>query len=411
MKPSSLDRRAALAGAVGALGAAAFARIRTHRASAESRRSEPILVLLELFGGVDGLSTVVPFAFDEYHRARPTTRLEPASVLRLSDERGLHPSLWQLRERFERGEVAVVEGCGYPAPIYSHFRAMEVWHTGRREGRASGDGWIGRLRTAAWPGRDEPELVVHIGSEMPWSVSCAERPPIVFGSADNFRALGRQREQFAVGLAGQAADDGAQDGSPRSALLASMRSTLTTSSEVSGRLQAAVRRYRPRVAYPDHALAEKFRTIAAMIDAGFATRVYSLAHGNYDTHGGIQNAVYGRLHMRLDQSLHAFLSDLEASSRGREVVVLAFSEFGRRFHENESKGTDHGAAGPMLVIGPRVRGGLHGRHPSLTEVDADDNLIHTTDFRRVYAAVIERHFGVAPERVLGAPIEPLDLLG
>lgn len=414
MNAAAPDRRHVVLGGLGALGAAALAHGCGERSAAHGApTADPgiILVLLELYGGVDGLTTVVPFASDEYHRARPTSRVDPARVLRLNDAVGLHPALWRLRSRHDRGELALIQGCGYPEPIYSHFRSMEVWHTARRAGRASGDGWIGRLRRAAWPSDEREALVVHIGRELPWSLVSSDSVPLFFTSARNFRPVGRAREQLAVDLSAQASPERAgASSSPRERLLASMKETHAASSTSSNRVQAALARFDGVGEYPDASVGEELRTIAAMIAAGFETRVYSLAHGNYDTHGGTQGAIYQMLHDELDRALDAFLTDVSRTARGKDVVVLAFSEFGRRFHENESLGTDHGAAGPMFLVGPRVRGGILGEHPSLREPDADDNLVHTTDFRRVYASVLAQGFGIRPESVLADRFEPLPLL-
>lgn len=407
MRPSELDRRSLLRGGFGALGAAALGACSRREAHAAS--GEPILVLLQLYGGVDGLTTVVPFRDDAYYRARPTIALAEKDLLRVDDEHGLHPSLRNVRANFEEGRVAIVEGCGYPEPFYSHFRSMDVWHTGFHEGKVAGEGWIGRLRAAAWADRVSDELVVHVGSELPWSLACAARPPLVFGSAGNFQSLGNEREQRTLRYAVRASRDGAPADRPRDGALEALRASFEAAGRASERVLAAVQRYQPGVEYPHEALAESFRTIAAMIDAGFETRVYSLAFGNYDSHGNVQMGLYKELHRRLDACLGAFLADVRRTARGRDVVVLAFSEFGRRFHENESNGTDHGAAGPVFLFGDRVRGGFHGRPPSLVAVDADDNLVFTTDFRRVYASVLERCFGVANERVLGTRWEPLPL--
>ncbi|MCK6445214.1 MAG: DUF1501 domain-containing protein [Planctomycetes bacterium] len=414
MSPIQFDRRRLLAGGIGALGAAALGACSRREAHAAS--AEPILVLLQLYGGVDGLTTVVPFRDDAYYRARPTIALAEKDLLRVDEDHGLHPSLRELRANFDEGRVAIVEGCGYPEPFYSHFRSMDVWHTGFHEGKVAGEGWIGRLREAAWADRASDELVVHVGSELPWSLACASRPPLVFGSAGNFQSLGDDREQRTLRYAVRASRDAAPPttpappATPSERALEALRASFEAASRASERVLAAVEHYQPSVEYPNEALAESFRTIAAMIDAGFETRVYSLAHGNYDSHGNVQVGLYKQLHRRLDACLGAFLADVRRTTRGRDVVVLAFSEFGRRFHENESNGTDHGAAGPVFLLGERVRGGFHGRPPSLVEVDADDNLVFTTDFRRVYASVLEQCFGVANERVLGTRWEPLPLI-
>lgn len=370
------------------------------------------LVVVELTGGMDGLSTVVPYADDEYHRLRPTLRLAPEEVLPIDRERAFAPALMKLRALHERGQVAIVEGAGYPDPFYSHFRAFEVWHTARRAGRASGDGWLGRLRAAAFPRDARSELLVHVGAQVPYSVACAARPALCFGEpgALRWRASGAARElrELAAAEVQASMEERSQE---QPAVLDALRSGLDQALRASEGVRAACEAYRPRVEYPGGTLASSLRTVAALLDSGLGTRIAGVQQGNYDTHGGTMRARHARLLAELDSALGAFLADLEGTQAGSRTVVLLYSEFGRRAKENESRGTDHGAAGPMFLIGPRVAGGSYGAPPSLRELDPEGNLVHTLDFRRAYATVIEGCFGLPNERVLEERHEPLPILG
>ncbi|MEO6708368.1 MAG: DUF1501 domain-containing protein [Planctomycetota bacterium] len=398
------DRRQILQAGVSALCGSAFAASCSRSPSAARVDPGGTLVLLELTGGCDGLSTVVPFEDDAYQRARPTTGIRGPGILRLNEQRGLHPTLVKLHRRFQAGRLAIVEGAGYPDPPYSHFRAQEVWHTGRRSGRLSGDGWIGRLRQAAWSARSQEPLVVHLGTELPWSMQCSTVPAFAFSSANN---LGWVAEPDMIA----SLEHRSGQEPSASPMLARLRAGLADSNQVSRRIVEAVKSYRPRTEYPSRSvLGDSLRTIAAMLNAGFSTRVYSLSHGNFDVHGARMRSHHAKLCGLLDQALDAFLSDIAGTQAGARTCVLLFSEFGRRVEENESQGTDHGAAGPMFLLGEPVRGGLHGRHPSLTELDAQGNLLFTTDFRSVYATVLEGLFAADAKAVLGEEYPSLPLL-
>jgi len=234
-------------------------------------------------------------------------------------------------------------------------------------------------------------------------------PALAFTAPSSFQWFADERAHAALS-ASTTLRAGASPLAGREAVLACMRSTLTTANTTSERVALAAANHRPNATYPQTPLADSLRTVAALMSAGFPTRVYSVAFGNFDAHGAILRGGYFRLLRELDQALDAFLSDIAHTSSGAQAIVLAFSEFGRRLQENESRGTDHGAAGPMFMVGPRVRGGFYGAHPSLVELDGNGNLVHTLDFRRVYASVLRDAFGVEPARVLDADFAPLPLL-
>jgi uncharacterized protein (DUF1501 family) len=403
MKHVHPDRRDVLRGA--AAGAAGFlgAGLAAHPVLASARRrddAESVLVLVQLGGGNDGLSMLVPYADDAYARSRAATRIESERVLRLDDRAGLHPNLPGLKARFDAGELAVVPGCGYPRPNRSHFKSMEIWQAADHRGRAAGAGWIGRLCDVAFR-ESHPARLVHVGGTTPFSLYSARHGTASFVVPEGYRWVENEDSLASY-------DDAVGGASTKNDRLAFLRGVLTDARESSRAVRAAAASYRPTVRYPEDAFAYDLRAAAAVIHGGLGTRVVSTTLTGFDTHSG-QRATHDELMRRLDIGLSAFLADLSSSSIGKNTVVLAFSEFGRRVAENGSRGTDHGTAGPMLVAGARVKGGLHGKHPSLTELDAGD-LVHTTDFRSVYGAAIEGCFGVRASDVLGAEYPRLALL-
>jgi uncharacterized protein (DUF1501 family) len=279
---------------------------------------------------------------------------------------------------------------------------MEIWHTAHAEGRGSGSGWIGRLAETAW--KDDPtvELIVHVGSSAPYSVYSAVRPPVAFTTPTGYRWVGTGEEDLA---AYRAAAEPARDDS---SAVSRLRELMQDAERSSQRVRRAAADYRSDVAYPGEELAAALRAVAAMIEADVGTRVFSVELDGFDTHDN-QRGRHDQLMRRLDAALGAFYKDLRGRTGADETLIVVFSEFGRRLKENGSKGTDHGVAAPMLVLGSKVKGGLYGKHPSLEKLD-DGDLIYTTDFRSVYATVIERWFGAEPRAVLGRDYPPLDLV-
>ena len=417
MESTTLHRRGFLTGGISFLGGLALtpSAARAARRALDSQDDGRRLVLLQLSGGNDGLSTVVPFEDDAYARARETTRMGAKDVLRIAENRGLHGALGRLKAEWDEGRVAIVEGVGYERMIRSHFRALEVWHTGQRAGRNSGEGWVGRLAQSAWKDQDHPELVVHLGRNAPYSVYSTTHPAVALESPTGYQWFGSEPEAEVYRMAGGALQEEARGRPPaarhagRDSALAKLRGVLDDARDSSLRIRRAAASYRPLAEYPRNLLGATLRDVAALTHAGMGTRVYSVALGGFDTHAA-QRGSHDSLMRILDGALGAFLEDLSYSAEGRETVVLVFSEFGRRVQENASRGTDHGKAGPMFLFGSKVAGGLYGAHPSLEELESGD-LGHTTDFRSVYGALIEDWFGIPHERVLGVRYPRLELFG
>ncbi len=415
----SFDRRQLLVGGLGCLGGLALASQAGATvklfvpAGQDPAESEPrTLVLLQFSGGNDALSMVVPWADDAYQSARPSIRISEREVLKLDAYRGLHPELKKLRAVWDRGQLGIVEGCSYPTPNRSHFKSMEIWHTASLQGRLAGDGWIGRLCEAAFAKEDSPELVVHVGAAAPYSVFSRTHPPVVFQTPHSYKWVAPDSDDKDLykkaGEEHEPMGGDSSSGAGGNKVLQHLRGVLSDANESSLRIRRAVAEYEPRVAYPGDDLGEVLKVAAALIDARVGTRVISVELGGFDTHNN-QRPAHDACMRKLDAGLGAFLNDLAGTKAGSEVVVVCFSEFGRRVKENGSKGTDHGVAAPMLVFGPKVKGGLYGKHPSLTELN-DGDLVMTTDFRSVYGTIAERWFRADHEKVLGAKYPLLNIV-
>jgi uncharacterized protein (DUF1501 family) len=366
---------------------------------------ERILVIVQLSGGNDGLNTVIPYGDREYHAARPSLSLgEPGkaknggAALELDRDRGigLHPNLTGLKELHDDGRLAVVAGVGYPNPNRSHFASMDIWQSGRPEGK--GTGWLGRYVDATCNGNPAADVAVSVGRTAPLAMLGRTSRPIAFESADLFRWLGAdaggqmEDEYQRMVRAGELRDVAA--GSQESFLMRTALDAQVTSD----RIRAAVKKA-PLARYPGSAVAKQLQTVAAMIRDGMKTRVYYVSMGGFDTHANQPNS-HGNLMRQLGDAMLAFQNDLKAQGNDGRVMTMCFSEFGRRVRQNASNGTDHGTAGPVFVVGPNVNPGLQGKYPSLTDLDGGD-LKFTTDFRGVYQELLGKWMKAPTREVLG----------
>lgn len=350
-----------------------------------------ILVVVEMTGGNDGLNTVVPYNNDVYYRQRPTLAIAKNQVRRINDEVGWHPQLMGLERLYKEGQLAIVQGCGYPNPDLSHFVAMEYWHTAVPHG-TDARGWVGRFADAAWP-TPRRDCLVSLGRDQSPAVRSRVHAPLVFDDPRRFtrQASTQQQETFA------ALNQVRPSANNSLNLLRRISANAADSSVV---VREAFTNYRTPVNYGlrGQNLAAELYKVAALIHAKLPTRVYYVRCTGFDTHAN-QASSHNLLMVYLSDALRGFMEDVTRMGRADDVAIMMFTEFGRRVNENASGGTDHGTATPMFVLGKHVKGGLHGRHPSLTDLDAG-NLRMTTDFRRVYATLIKEWMGYEDTRIL-----------
>jgi uncharacterized protein (DUF1501 family) len=375
-------------------------------ASAAGRPDWPTLVVVQLGGGNDGLNTVVPYAHDEYYRARPHLAVPRQNLLRLTDEVGLHPALRPLKELYDDGRLAVVQGVGYPNPNRSHFRSMEIWQTADPEGTGLRTGWLGRLFDSECPDCGQVAGLT-LSPEMPLAMQgnsgrvVAMDNPARFGFHPVQGAGPQELEAFRQLIQPVAGEEPVVD--------------FLTHTEMNALLAAAdMRKITGRLAqesdngYPKDPFAQKLRIVAELIAAGAPTRVYYVSLGGFDTHA-TQAGRHERLLEALGTGLGAFVRDLAQKSLTDKVLVMTFSEFGRRVAENASGGTDHGTAAPMLLVGGAVAPGVHGAQPSLSDLDQGD-LKYKIDFRGVYATILEQWMGVHSDGILGGHFPTVGVL-
>jgi uncharacterized protein (DUF1501 family) len=371
-----------------------------------------ILVVVQLDGGNDGLNTVVPHGDDVYHKSRPKLALKAAGLRPIDDHVGLHPSLDGFAKLRDDGRLAIVQSVGYPNPNRSHFESMAVWHTARLGPGREEPGWLARSIDAgpSAPGGDAPALHVAAG-ELPQALRGGRQHVPSLATAEQFRrrlgvpeADGADEQRAALDRIAS----GRPDGDGENPLLQFVARSTVVSYTSSARIEGVLRDDDDAAKYPDsYGLARRLRLIARLIRAGLSTSIYYVQLGGFDTHAEQLNRHSGLLR-ELGGSVRAFLADLDRSGDGDRVAMLVFSEFGRRLRENASAGTDHGTSAPVFLLGRPVQGGLHGPYPDLGRL-RDGDPEHAIDFRRVYAAVLERWLRLPAEATLETRFEPMPL--
>jgi uncharacterized protein (DUF1501 family) len=371
-------------------------------ASAKADANDHVLVVVELAGGNDGLNTVVPFENPLYYKNRPTLAIPKEQAIKLSDQVGLHPQMPGLGELFREGHLAIVQGVGYPEPNRSHFRSMEIWHTASTDARPPVAGWLGKLldRTAKPDDADRLRGLALTGA-LPQALQAEKTVVPVVAQLESLSSHDAPVKGKVLRKLSTAPAAGTGP-------VAFMRQQADAVYRTAERLKDATAKYKSDVVYPDGELGPQLRRAAQIVAADLGVRVLFTSQGGYDTHAG-QAPAHGPLLEQLSNSLAAFYRDLGGLKRADRVLVLVFSEFGRRVDENASQGTDHGAGSCVLLVGSKVKGGVHGPHPSLEKL-GDGDLIFHTDFRSVYATVLERWLGCPAPALLGQNFAPLEIL-
>lgn len=370
----------------------------------------PVLVVLQMTGGNDFMNSVVPYTNGHYYDNRKTLVVREDEALPIDDRLAFHPVAAPLKELYDRGMMAVVQGIGYPNSSRSHFRAMDIWHTCEPE-KVATEGWLGKAIHDLDPAGENVLTGVHIGRALPRAMAATGVPVTSASNLDNYGLL-----------------TGITDAAQRTAALEIFQRIYTpaigsgmvmdylarTGNDVlrgAERLKEAPARYTSSVAYPDNPIAKSLRDVARVHLAGLGSRVLYTAQGGYDTHAN-QGPTHPKLLGELSSAISAFFADLEAHDAADNVVMLVFTEFGRRIRDNGS-GTDHGSGGGAFLIGKPVQGGLYAEYPSLEPSQwlNGEDLRPTIDFRGVYATVLEQWLGLDAEPIVGGTYEQIRPFG
>ena len=393
-------------------------------------KDSTILVVLQMAGGNDGLNTVIPYSNDYYHNARPRLGQTADKVLKLNGEIGFHGAMTGFKNLYDSGNLAVVQGVGYPNPNRSHFRSTEIWQTASDSDVIEKYGWLGRYFDNACAGAD-PTIGVAVGRQLPESFFAKTPTGICFDNPQNYRFLSPEHPRPGQTDMTEAAyeklnetemvssdtDSGASIGSLAAGMpmqggkaVDFIERTALDAQISSDEVRSVAARVQNQATYPNSGFANSLKLVAKLIGGGLPTRIYYVSQGGYDTHTN-QIATQQRLLADLGDSLKAFVDDMKAQGNLQRVLVMTFSEFGRRVNENANGGTDHGAAAPMFIVGSKVKAGLLGRYPSLAPQDLfQGDIKYNVDFRSVYTGVLENWLKTKSAPILGRQFEPLQVV-
>ncbi len=383
--------------------------IRSATAAGPRNDRDTVLVVLQLTGGNDGLNTVVPYADDEYGRNRTTLRLPTRELHKIDTALGFHPRMEAFLRLYKDGYLTIIQGVGSPISDQDHDRAMRMWHTADPQRLQRQTGWLGRVVDRAWTPVKPDTAAVFVGPiARPFALNAENVVVPSIPSVENLVVRSvpvRAFEETPHGVT--------TNGHSDNPLLQALRQSTLDAHAKSKRIEAVAKAVDGSADYPPFGLARDLRTVAQLIRADIGIRVFFVelgggGIGGFDNHAN-QLGNHCALLSQLAESVAAFIYDLKRDKQLDRVLLMTFSEFGRTVKENGRRGTDHGAAAPLFLAGGRVKGGLVGPHPSLTNLDKGALKVHT-DFRRVYATLLDRGLGFESKPVLGGHFEPLDIL-
>jgi uncharacterized protein (DUF1501 family) len=367
---------------------------------------DPVLVVIQLSGGLDFMNTLIPHTSEHYRDARPTVGIASEDVLQLNDELGWHPAAAPLKELYDAGSVAVVQGIGYENSSRSHFRAMDIWHTCEPD-KISTEGWLARVTRDLDPHSVNPLTAVSFGRGLPRALAAPGVTATSIGDLDHFGLMTKveaeQERQQDLEIFKRMYTPGVGTGIVRDYLSQTGRDVL----KGVDLLKDVPARYSSTIEYGANPIAKALRDVARVHTAGMGTRVFYTQHAGYDYHA-LEPETHPRLLIELTEAISDFMADLRAHDASEEVTILVFTEFGRRIKDNGS-GTDHGSGGGAYIIGDHVAGGLYAEYPSVKPEDwlYGEDLRHTIDFRGIYGTVLEQWIGMDPTSIVGGQFEQI----
>ena len=368
-----------------------------------STKKDPVIVVLQLTGGNDYLNTVIPYNDPHYRDNRPAVGVAEDRILKINDNVGFHPEMAPMQQLYDQGKVAIINGVGYANSPRSHFRSMDIWHTCEPD-KLGTEGWLGRVTKDLDPNKENVVTTVSFGPSLPRALALPGVPVACVDDLDTFGMLPTisETEQRTKIL-----DRFTRLYSPTIGsgfVMDYLGQTGLDSLKAADILKVAPGKYNSTVEYPDTPLARKLRGIAQVHMADLGTRILYCDHGSFDSHSN-QVGMHDKLWHDVSSAVESFFDDLRENNAGENVIMLLFSEFGRRVHDNGS-GTDHGAAGAAFVIGEGVKGGEYGEYPSTNTEDLEQgDLVPNTDFRSVYTTIAENWMGLDANPLVGGTFE------
>ena len=375
-----------------------------------SEKKDTVLVILQLAGGNDALNTIIPYGDPLYMDNRPNVRIAEDQVVPLNDYIGFNPAMGPIKELYDEGKVAIIQGTGYPTPNRSHFRSMDIWHTCEPE-KVGSEGWLGRAIQQIDPNKDNVLTGVNFGRGLPRAFVMPGVPVASVGNLETYGVLTGIEGEDQRAEALEVFSNIYSPAIGRGMVMDYLSQTGMDALNGADILSTAPELYSSTVEYAGNSVAQYLRNIAQVHLANLGTKIlYTTApYNSFDTHAA-QPATHQRLWTEVSNAVNDFYQDLKEHNSSHNVVLLLFTEFGRRVHDNGS-GTDHGAGGISFVIGDAVKGGLYGEYPSLAPGDLDEgDLKFNNDFRSTYATLIEKWMGLDSKPVVGGSFELMDFV-
>ncbi|MCH2517374.1 MAG: DUF1501 domain-containing protein [Dehalococcoidia bacterium] len=374
-----------------------------------SSKKDPVLVVLQLTGGNDYLNTIIPYANPLYRDNRPAVGVAEGRELQLDDKVGLHPEMGPIKNMFDKGQVAIIHGVGYPDSPRSHFRSMDIWHTCEPD-KLGTEGWLGRATKDIDPNKENVLTTVSFGAALFRALVMPGVPVACVDDLDSYGLLpGITEQQQRTKIL----DRFARLYSPvmgSSSVMDYLGQTGLDTLKGADILKEAPKMYSSTVEYPDTTIGAKLRGISQIHQAGFGTRILYCDHGSFDSHSN-QVGMHDKLWKDTSEAVECFFDDLKEHDAADNVVMLMFTEFGRRVHDNGS-GTDHGAGGAAFIIGDAVNGGQYSEYPSLESNQLEQgDVVPNHDFRSIYSVLLEDWMGLDAKPIVEGSFEKLPFLG
>jgi len=368
-----------------------------------STKKDPVIVVLQLTGGNDYLNTVIPYNDPRYRDNRPAVGVAEDRILKINDNVGFHPEMAPMQRLYDQGKVAIINGVGYANSPRSHFRSMDIWHTCEPD-KLGTEGWLGRVTKDLDPNKENVVTTVSFGPSLPRALAL---PGVPVACVDNLDTFGMLPTITETEQRNKILDRFTRLYSPTIGsgfVMDYLSQTGLDSLKAADILKVAPSKYNSTIEYPDTPLARKLRGVAQVHMADLGTRILYCDHGSFDSHSN-QVGMHDKLWHDVSNAVESFFDDLKENNAGENVIMLLFSEFGRRVHDNGS-GTDHGAAGAAFVIGEGIKGGEYGEYPSTNPEDLEQgDLVPNTDFRSVYTTIAENWMGLDANPLVGGTFE------
>ncbi len=373
----------------------------------EAETKKPVFVVVQLSGGNDFMNTLIPYGNPLYYDFRKTVDVSEDQVLHIDDQLGLYPRLTHVKEMYDAGNVAIIQGIGYPEPDRSHFRSMDIWHTAQPKAVIS-EGWLGRTIRELDPQKQNVCTGVSFGQGLPRAMYLAGTPAISVAQLEGYgllTSLAGKEQRRALNLFHRMYTP--EEIGEASMVLEHVSNTGIDAMTGADMLKEGIAGYSTTVEYGADPFSQSVKGIAQVHIANIGTRIFYAQLGGFDTHGA-QIATQDMLLANLSRGLNDFFADLREHDAAEEVVVMVFSEFGRRIRDN-GNGTDHGSGGGAMLIGERVNGGLYAEYPSLDPKDhLSGDMHYNNDFRSLYSTVLDDWLGIAPEPIVNGTFERFD---